>query len=287
MQTLADRALKVKLTIHRPTTTRKDTQRTSSLQQQEQDTGLRVLSTIFVDKHGPVRQMLAHLNTIYDYHRVHTLPWMDAGPRLLPVALFQEYTKTVQTMRDALDGMKRTHLPHYDALVREDMLRRGANAKPSDYPTRDECDQQLSVSVRVEPLPKVQHFLFDIGQEAREQFEQEQRRAFVQAQNDALDRVLKPVGQLLAKLDAYTGSPGERFHASLITNVQDGVAVARKLVFDPSPDLLEEFARIEHVATQAAQRVELLKDSAPLRAQMAEALGTVARNISTFNQEAA
>jgi len=282
MQTLADKATKVKLTIHRPTIYRCDTTLTSQVQTQERDTGLRVTTRLFVDKHGPIAQMFSQLNDIYAYHRQHTLPYIDAGPRLLPNTLFLEYMEQMRQRREALDLLRETHLPHYEALVLEDIQRRGARATRADYPDAAQFAEALQVVVRVEPLPTAAHFLFDVGDEALADFTRSQQQLWSLAQNDAMQRVLEPVQALLSKLETYTGSPGERFHASLVTNVAEGVKIAQKLIFDPPPALRTTMREVERLATSLAHALPSVKDSPLIRLREAETLTALSTRLKAY-----
>jgi hypothetical protein len=282
MPTLADKAIKVKLTIHRPTTVKCDTRLTEQVQAQERDKALRVTTRLFSDKHSPVAQMFAQLNTIYAYHREHTLPYIDAGPRLLPNSLFMEYTDHMRQLRATLDTLLATHLPTYDALVQEDMQRRGGNATRDDYPSRQEFSDSMQVSVRFDPLPRAAHFLFDVGADALAEFERGQHQLWQLAHEDTLNRVLTPVQSLLERLRTYTGSPGERFHASLLTNIVEGVQTMRKLLIDPSPSLLDTVAKIERLAVSASADPNGFKESTRLRHTTRDELDALAKQLADY-----
>jgi len=280
--TLANKATKVKLTINRPTTVRCDASLTSQVQAQERDTALRVTTRLFADRQGPVAQMFAQLNTIYAYHREHTLPYIDAGPRLLPNTLFMEYSTQMRQLRQTLDTLIATHMPAYEALVAEDIIRRGSRACREDYPSRTAFTESLQVSLRFDPLPKAHHFLFDVGPEALAEFERSQQQLWKLTQEDTLNRVLQPVQALLERLRTYTGSPGERFHTTLITNVVDGVSTMRKLLIDPTPGLLDTVAQIERLAVSASHDPSAFKESVRLRQQTQDDLDALAKQLTGY-----
>lgn len=282
MPTLADKAVKVKLTIHRPTTVRCDKSLTEQVQSQERDTALRVTTRLFGDKASPIAQMFTQLNTIYAYHKTHTLPYIDAGPRLLPNTLFTEYSDQLRQLRASLDQLLAQHMPSYDALVAEDIQRRGVRASRDEYPSREAFASAMQVSVRFDPLPRASHFLFDVGADALAEFERGQQQLWQLAQEDALNRVLLPVQALLERLRTYTGSPGERFHTSLVTNVVDGVHTMRKLMIDPSPALLETVRHIERLAVSASADPNSFKDSPALRHSTRDALDALAQQLSDY-----
>lgn len=64
-----------------------------------------------------------------------TLAWSDNGDRLLPAALFLEFSSTMQKYRTEFDARVREFSIAYPSLVQEARQRLGTLYDPADYPT--------------------------------------------------------------------------------------------------------------------------------------------------------
>jgi len=77
---------------------------------------------------------------VYTYHKLHTLPWQDKGPRVVPNAMYFEYTQAMRGLINNVDGMLNNHMPNFAAYVNLDIAYRsksasGGRAQRGDYPT--------------------------------------------------------------------------------------------------------------------------------------------------------
>lgn len=284
---LADKAVLVKLTIRRAALTKQDKQVTVAIQQQYGDNSLTALTRLFRDKTNPVNNIMAKVNEVYAYHKQHTLPYVDAGPRILPNTLYFEYTQEMKIRISVVDKMLDTYMPHYDQLVLDDVTYRNAGqasgrANASEYPTADQFQQAMSIDLRFQPMPDSRHFLFDLDDADVQACEQAEAEAEQAARADTLHRMLKPLHALVARLGEYQGQKGERFHNSIVENVIDGCQMARKLALSATPELLAEIDNLETAAKGYLDHVEIIKGSANARADAKAKLEAVAAKMAAF-----
>ena len=286
MQTtkLSDKVVLVKLTMRRAALTKRDNFLTDKVQRQEGDASLTVLTKLFRNRDSAVNQILAKYNDIYAYHKKITLPYVDAGPRLLPNELYFDYTQDMRKRIADVDSLLDTYMPMYDQLVQDDVMYRNAGhmagrANASEYPTADQFRQATSVEMRFQPMPDARHFLFDLSEEDEASFKQAEDEALAAANADMVGRMLKPLGALVTKLSEYQGQKGERFHNSLIDNVIDGCDTALRLAINPTQDLLDTVAFIKDQAKKMLTTVEVVKGSAIARANAKHELELVAKRL--------
>ena len=121
---LSDKAMLVKLTTRRASLTKRDAYLTATLQAQENDKSLTVLTKLYKETASPVRQIMSAYNEVYQYHKMHTLPYTDAGPRILPNNMYFEYTQEMKHLIAKVEKKLAAILPHYDQLVHEDIMYR-------------------------------------------------------------------------------------------------------------------------------------------------------------------
>ena len=286
MQTtkLSDKVVLVKLTMRRAALTKRDNFLTDKVQRQEGDASLTVLTKLFRNRDSAINQILSKYNEIYAYHKKTTLPYVDAGPRLLPNELYFDYTQEMRKRIADVDSLLDTYMPMYDELVNDDVMYRNAGhmagrANASEYPTAEQFRQATSVEMRFQPMPDARHFLFDLSEEDEATFKRAEDEAFAAANADMLGRMLKPLAALVTRLSEYQGQKNERFHNSLIENVIEGCDTALKLAITPTQELRDTVAFIKDQAQKMLSTVEVVKGSAIARANAKHELELVAKRL--------
>lgn len=287
--TLSEKAMLVKLTTKRANLSRRDADAEAIIQQQLDDASLVVLSRLFRDNNNPVKKVLSALDEAYAYHRNHTLPYTDKGPRILPNSLYMDYTTAMRDKRTNLDQLRAQVLPNYDKYVQLDIQSRSAiaiaqgktpRAKIEDYPTAEEFDTRVGFELRFMPLPDRKHFLFDLSDEDVQNFTQAMHDAEVAAKNDAVTRMIRPLKHLVEKLDKPIGTDGSIFRDSAIENVIEGVELAKKLLIDPPREMLDTIDELTQ--TVSKYHSAWLRESPIVREQAAKKLDDIARQMGAF-----
>jgi hypothetical protein len=285
---LSDKVVLVKLTIRRAALTKRDAVLTANLQAQEKDNSLTVLTKLFKDKDSAINQIMSKYGEVYQYHKKHTLPYVDAGPRILPNDMYMEYTQEMKHRIAQVDNLLDTYMPMYDQLVLDDVMYRNSGhaagrANVSEYPNAEDFRLSMSAELRFQPMPDASHFLFDLSDEDVASFKRAEQEAAQAANADTVQRMLKPIQALVTKLGEYQGLKGERFHNSLVENVIDGCTLARKLAINPTPELLADIAELEDAAQGYLKDVEMIKGSANKRVEAKKKLQDVASKMAMFS----
>jgi hypothetical protein len=285
---LSDKVVLVKLTIRRAALTKRDAVLTANLQAQEKDNSLTVLTKLFKDKDSAINQIMSKYGEVYQYHKKHTLPYVDAGPRILPNDMYMEYTQEMKHRIAQVDNLLDTYMPMYDQLVLDDVMYRNSGhaagrANVSEYPNAEDFRLSMSAELRFQPMPDASHFLFDLSDEDVASFKRAEEEAAQAANADTVQRMLKPIQALVTKLGEYQGLKGERFHNSLVENVIDGCTLARKLAINPTPELLADIAELEDAAQGYLKDVEMIKGSANKRVEAKKKLQDVASKMAMFS----
>lgn len=284
---LADKALLVRLTIRRAALTRRDNALTAKVQAAEQDVGITVLTKLFQDKNSPINKIMRAVNEVYTYHKTHTLPYVDAGPRILPNTNYFAYTQEVQHLIARVENALAQWMPHYDQLVRDDVMYRNAGraagrACVDEYPTADAFRRSMSLEYKFQPMPDSRHFLFDLNEEDLQAAEQAETEAMAAANADTINRMLKPLGALVERLGEYQGQKGERFHDTVISNVLDGIKQARSLMLFPNAELTQHIDELESLTQRYLDGVEMIKGSAMVRTEARRKLAEAADRMSAY-----
>lgn len=179
-----------------------------------------------------------------------TLPWNDAGARILSARAFMDYTKAISPHREAFEREVAAFLNNYDDYVRDARRRLNGMFREEDYPTREQITQKFAFSVDVWPMPDASDFRADLTADQvdaiRADIERRTKDALAKATRDAWERVAERVGAMIERLSAYdpdakTGT----FRDSLVENVRDLVAVLPALNINDDPDLEAIRVRME------------------------------------------
>lgn len=294
MKKLNEKALLVKLTRRKANLVRRDAEAEEIIQQQLGDASLVVNSKLFRDKANPINQILRAFDELYNYHKQHTLPYIDVGPRIVPTAQYFEYAASMREKLAGIEELMDKYMPDYDQYVDKDMLYRNqgqtvGRARKTDYPTADQFRAAMSADLRFQPLPDTSHFLYDISEDDVAAFERSMQEAVNAARNDVVWRMLEPLKHLAEALKHPIGSTdpetGKRlgiFRDSTVENVIEGVAMARRLAIDPSPELVEAMDELESTIKAYDQVKHQLRESPIVREQAAKKLADVAAKMSAF-----
>jgi hypothetical protein len=288
---LNEKAMKVKLTMRRANLTRRDEQAEIYVQQQLDDQSLVVNSKLFRDKTNPINQIMTAVSEVYSYHKAHTIPFVDKGPRLLPNEMYFEYTAAMRERIQRVDDLLATHMPMYDLYVNQDIAWRceqarlgnkQARASVSDYPTAEEFRSRMGFELRFEPLPDKSHFLFDINEEDMAAFEHSIQEQAAIAHNHRIVQMLEPLKHLAEKLEKPIGTEGSIFRDSAIENIKEGIAKAKKLTVVPTPELEELILELERTIETWSATKEWLRESPINREAAAKQLGQLAQKMGSF-----
>lgn len=282
---LSEKAMLVKLTTRRANLSKRDEYAESIIQQQMDDASLTVVSKLFRDKNNPINQLIASISEGYTYHKTHTLPYIDKGPRILPNAMYEEYTAEMRSRINKTETMKVRLMPQYDVFVQQDMVFRNGGkavgrAKIDDYPTSYEFESRMGFDIRFSPLPDRKHFLFDLSDADVSNFTQAMQDVERAAHNDAVSRMLEPLKRLVDKLNKPIGTDGSIFRDSAIENVVEGCELAKKLLIDASPEVI---GSIDELVTEMTKyHGSWLRESPVVREQAAKKLDDIARQMGAF-----
>jgi hypothetical protein len=291
------KAMLVKLTMRRTNLTKRDADAEAFIQQALEDASLTVNSRLFKQPGNPIAEIVTENGRVYQYHKKHTHPHVDRGPRILVNALHQEYCDGMRVCTNAVDNLMARHMPNYDDHVLADIAWRNKmstmsgkppRAQVSDYPTAQQFAESMTLDIRFRPLPDRKHFLFDISDEEEAQFQQEMDEVCSMVATNTVVQMLKPLKHLAETLKhpiGATDAEGRRlgiFRDSAIENVIEGLELAKKIAVDPSPELQAAMSELDTAITYWAEKKDWLRESPINRTEAAKKLDAIAQQMAGF-----
>lgn len=86
-------------------------------------------------------------------HYEQTLPWTDAGARLLPTLNYQTYTDTMRHARDAFEQSVDAFIANYASICADAKRELGALYVSADYPSVDDLREKFAWAIEFAPVP--------------------------------------------------------------------------------------------------------------------------------------
>jgi len=196
-------------------------------------------------------------------HYFMTLPWDDAGYRVLPAAAYLDHAAKLREYSQKFGAAADAFAKTFDQLVRDSQVRLGGLFRVEDYPSAGEIREKFSFETKVMPLPDARDFRVSLGDEETARI-QRQITATVQASltvasRELWQRLYEAVSHMVERLSAYKVSEEgveHPFRDTVVTNLARLVEVLPKLNVTGDPEL-------ERMADQV--RASLLVDPKELR----------------------
>lgn len=212
-------------------------------------------------------------------HYKYSLQWVEGGLRIMPTAVWDDFTKEINEVQDELDKAVRKMVDKYDELMANAKRRLGKKMfNIEEFPTKRELKERFRILVKVFPVPDKDDFRADIPEDAIENFVDTNRE-----QHD------KAVGQLWIRfrtvlehaVEQLSKKEGKLFE-SVIENIRALTELLPKLniVNDPKLNELVEMAdeayakiTITQLRESPKKRKKKAKETKEILDRMASYLG--------------
>ena len=191
-----------------------------------------------------------HVNAARTYVYENTLPWSDAGIRLLPTKNFMTFNQRMTQFEQEFVDMVNVFVQVYPSLITAQAMALGDMFNRSEYPAPQEVASKFSFRVNYMPVPNAGDFRVDVGNEAQAELQKklsslaDERVSAAMADAKArlkghLDRMLKQL-----RVEEVNGKQKKgRIHASLI---EGGLELCEALkALNITNDITIEAARVE------------------------------------------
>ena len=204
---------------------------------------------------------------VRDYHYNITLPWEDAGARLLPAVLFMDYTTAMRKFKDESFVLIADIKAKYPVEVQAARNRLGTMYNPGDYPDPDTIGQRFGINLEFRPVPSAADFRVDVSNEARAELEESVKQSVSARQADAVKSLYARIREVVAKVNERLSDPKAIFKDSLITNVSDLTRVLKGLNITNDPKIT---SLCEHMERKLIVSPGVLRTNERHRAEVAE-----------------
>lgn len=245
---LQEKACLVNLKIQQWTARKLDKKATSDVCSANNTTDAWTKATKALLPESSIKPLRQFCREIRAYHYSVTLPWDDAGCRILSTKAYFEYVQCMNTFSDEFDVRVDRLCSEYDELKAQAKSQLNGLYSESDYPPS--LRGKYNLGVHFTPIPTGADMRISIGQhelsKVRSDIEDNVKVLLNTAVSDVYDRIKTVVGACRAKL----ADSKAVFRDSLITNIMDLSTVIPKLniLDDPAIDALANRMRADLTA---------------------------------------
>lgn len=232
-----------------------------------------------------------------NYHYKMTLPWLDDGARVLPTAVYLDYTAEQQRLRREYEAAVAKFADEYPSFIKkaEKSLNGLFNAR--DYPRASEIASHFSFDLRILPCPDTDKDDFRIAvasehaEDIRRDIEKRMNVVMDGTLQDSAERIQDVVGHMAERLKAY--KPAEKkpkgkgvekaentFRDSLVENVRELAALLPAFNLKNDPTMAAIAERIAQCL--CANDADDLRENDKLRKAVAKDADAILRDVSQF-----
>jgi hypothetical protein len=176
-------------------------------------------------------------------HYFYTLPWSQDGSRILPSAMFVEYSEELRKLRGAFDRAVKAFIVDYPMLKSAARLELNGMYNEQDYP--DNISAKFGLDIVIMPLPDSQDFRASLSASAvaeiKEGIATELQHSMNTAMRDPYERLYSHISRMVERLSDTKGV----FRDTLITGLADLCAILPGLNLTNDPKLDELRKRAE------------------------------------------
>lgn len=184
---------------------------------------------------------------IRSYHDKVTLPWRK-GIDLLPTSLYLEYTQEIQRLTNQFqDAAEKYIFTQYAGYLAHAPQRLQSLYNPMDYPDLEDLKKRYSVRIEIEPIPDRPDPRLEVPDldELTKAIEEATQNRFEEAQKELYNRLETALAHCA---DTLRDPEKNRFHETLITNIQDLVNII------PHHNITQD-QRLNQIALEITQKI--------------------------------
>ena len=210
------------------------------------------------------------------YHYKATLPWDDAGQRLLPVAKYFDYTKKMEEFTIEHQNLVSVFMQEYPSLKENAPSRLGTLYNESDYPDEQALVHKFSISYKITPIADSSDLRLEMSKEEvkeiKKNIEANLYEKINNAKNDILERATTVVGAMYEKLNDKNGT----FRDTLVGNVVSLVELIPSINFDDDEQLFKlqkKLSKLDVPCADLRKDNELRKNTAKAAKKLLKKIG--------------
>lgn len=213
-------------------------------------------------------------------HDELTLPWSDGGQRILPAAMFMDYSKAMRAAKTEFEDEVEAFIKEYPTIVHQASKRLGSLLDTTKIPKVNEIRSKFAVRLEVFPLPDIADFRVDMTDKEFDEVKAQIKNSIIESTNKAMADVWGQLSELVGKIQETLSQPDKVFRDSLIDNLTDYCKLLPK--FNLTDDNKLEDVRRDIVKQLIELKPNNLRENKKERKQAATAAKNVLEKIKGY-----
>jgi len=215
---------------------------------------------------------------IRDWHGRQTLPWSDTGTRLLPMSNFFDYKQRLSEYETEFKERVNKFITEYPNIITVMAFKLGKLFDRGEYPEAHKIASKFDLRYTIMPVPEVNDFRIDIGEQMKEQLQKEYQQAYEgrveAAMSDAWSRLHTTLEHMI---DRLSGDDKKIFRNSLVDNALELTNLLTRLNVTNDPKLEEARKALER--TLVGVSADDLRQSKGARDEILARVNQIMENI--------
>ena len=212
-----------------------------------------------------------------EFHYKATLPWEDAGARLLPAERWGAYSARMAEFQTAFEAEVQDFIGNYSNLIDEARERLNGMFRAADYPTLESLRCRFAFAVKVRPVPTAGDLRVGLDEQEMERIRQEMEASAQAAISNATADLIRRLQEVIEHVHERLSVPDKIFRDSLLGNVRAVLEAIGHLNITKDPDL--ERLRSEAEKTLLGVEPQDLRDDLDKRKAAASAADAMLRKM--------
>ena len=185
-----------------------------------------------------------HVGSVRTYVYTNTLPWSDAGIRLLPSSRFFEFNTRMEEFEHEFNDLVADFVNVYPTLITAQAMALGDMFNRDDFPSPNDVAHRFDFRLNYMPVPTAGDFRIDVGNDA----EKELKAKLSKLADERIDHAMRDVkSRLKEHLDRMSDRLGSdvvnkeiktrKFHDSLLDTAHELCDLVKALNITNDQDL--------------------------------------------------
>lgn len=197
------------------------------------------------------KSSLESCNQIAGAARAHlykiTLPWGENGERLLPAALFFEFSEAMKDFKTEFQSRVKTFIAQYPALREAARTRLGTLYDPADYPLERAVTDKFSFSIDISPVASGDDFRVQLNQEYVDSIKADITQRMEARQTEAVKECWSRVRKVVTSMQERLNDPTAVFKDSLIGNARSLIDILPALNLTNDQELTDIASELQSI----------------------------------------
>lgn len=215
------------------------------------------------------------VNKARSFHYKITMPWDDAGQRLLPVASYFDYTKAMEEFQTEHENKVMLFLREYPTLRENAKNRLNTLFNESDYPDVQTLKKKFNISYKITPVADESDLRVQLSKDEVSEIRKNIENGLSEKINNAKNSIVLRAEAAVSSMYEKISDKNSTFRDSLVGNIVSLIELIPSMNFDND----EQLVKLTKKLSKLDVSVDSLRKDMKVRKETAETAKKVLKKI--------